>query len=413
MSGAGMAAVAPGNITGPASPRSVLRQARGTAGKVLMACRIRVGIGLYGGLPKVARSTSQRRTGQVAQGKASGKQRPTMRDVAAGAGVSVQSVSNLLNGKTNHMTPETEVRIQHVIDRLGYKRNSTARGLRSQSMRTLAFIIGDASEEFLGDPLTDLFLAGFGGELRRNDYALLIDSYRPGDPLRSVTHHLDEGRADGAVVLLSGTLAERQRVTEHLCSRGYRLILLQEHTLTVPGLVSIAADDYAGSRKLCEHLLSMGHERITFVDAAENWSALEQRVLGYADAMRKAGLEHGIRVVAAASFSPVAGAEAASAVLGQDEPPTALMCGNDLIAVGALRAAANRGIQVPGDLAVTGFNDFSYAELITPSLTTVRVPGYEMGVAAATSLLHSADVPPQVRNSRYDVEIRLRESTGG
>jgi DNA-binding LacI/PurR family transcriptional regulator len=361
----------------------------------------------------VARSTSQRRAGQVAQGKASGKQRPTMRDVAAGAGVSVQSVSNLLNGKTNHMTPETEVRIQHVIDRLGYKRNSTARGLRSQSMRTLAFIIGDASEEFLGDPLTDLFLAGFGGELRRNDYALLIDSYRPGDPLRSVTHHLDEGRADGAVVLLSGTLPERQRVTEHLCSRGYRLILLQEHTLAVPGLVSIAADDYAGSRKLCEHLLSMGHERITFVDAAENWSALEQRVLGYADAMRKAGLEHGIRVVAAASFSPVAGAEAASAVLGQDEPPTALMCGNDLIAVGALRAAANRGIQVPGDLAVTGFNDFSYAELITPSLTTVRVPGYEMGVAAATSLLHSADVPPQVRNSRYDVEIRLRESTGG
>ena len=340
------------------------------------------------------------------------KHRPTMHDVAAAAGVSAQTVSNLLNGKTNHVGHDAEARIRQAISRLGYKRNSTARGLRSQSTRALAFIIGDDSEAFLGDPLTDLFLAGFGGELRRSDNALLIDSYRPGDPLLSVTRHLDEGRVDGAVVLLSGALPERQRVAEHFLGSGYPLIFLQEHSLTIPEMVSISADDYLGSCQLCEHLLQKGHERISFVSAAENWSAIEQRILGYADTMRKAGLERNVQIVPAASFAPRAGAEVGAALLAQDVPPTALVCGNDLLAVGVLRSAAERGTRVPDDLAVTGFNDFSFAEIVTPSLTTVRVPGYEMGVAAAAALLRAADNQPPATDTRYRVELKLRESTG-
>ncbi len=335
-----------------------------------------------------------------------------MRDVAKAAGVSVQTVSNLVNGRTAHMSTETEARLRQVIETLGFRPNSSARGLRSKSTRTLAFVIGDASEAFLGDPMTDLFLAGMGSELRAHDYSLLIDSYRPGDPLRSITRQLDEGRVDGAVVMLSGPVAERTRAARQLRRSGRPLILLQEHSHLADGIPSVSAQDREGSHRLCAHLIAKGHRRITFLTADEHWSALEQRAAGYEQALREVGLKSSVKVVHAPDFSPGSGVAAAAEILSRRNRPTAIMCGNDRLALGALRAAAGLGLDVPGDLAVTGFNDFDFAAVVTPSLTTVRIPGYEMGVAAATSLLGSTTQGTLVPSSLYEVELRPRESTG-
>ncbi|MGV3490751.1 MAG: LacI family DNA-binding transcriptional regulator, partial [Devosia sp.] len=152
---------------------------------------------------------------------------PTIKDVAAASGVSVQTVSNMINGRTSHLSRQTEARIREAIEQLGFRPNSSARGLRSRSTATLAFFIGDAASDYLSDPLTDLFLAGLGAELRAKNYSLLIDSYLPGGAMDSVGRHLEEGRVDGAVVLLSGPIDERKRALEFFVSRNRPVVLLQ------------------------------------------------------------------------------------------------------------------------------------------------------------------------------------------
>ncbi|MDH2442856.1 LacI family DNA-binding transcriptional regulator [Amnibacterium sp. CER49] len=333
-----------------------------------------------------------------------------MKDVAAAAGVSVQTVSNTINGRTNRMGRDTEARVRAAIDSLGFRPNSSARGLRSRSTRTLAFFIGDAAKDYLADPLTDLFLAGMSAELRQEGNSLLIDSYVPGQTLDSVARHLDEGRVDGAVLLLSGPEQERRRAFNQLARRGRPLVLLQEHSPLGRGVRSVSAKDYEGSYRLCQHLIDLGHKRIAYLNTVEHWSALEQRTRGYRDALDAAGLGGAADVRKATGFSPRAGLEAGLDLLGGSSRPTAIMCGNDYLAMGVLGSAARLGIRVPDDVAVTGFNDFAFAEVAVPSITTVRLPGYVMGVRAARILL---DLPEAgASGDLEDVQLMLRDSTG-
>jgi DNA-binding LacI/PurR family transcriptional regulator len=333
---------------------------------------------------------------------------PTIKDVAAASGVSVQTVSNMINGRSSHLSRQTEARIREAIDTLGFKPNSSARGLRSRSTATLAFFIGDAASDYLSDPLTDLFLAGLGAELRAKNYSLLVDSYLPGGPMDSVGRHLDEGRVDGAVVLLSGPLEERKRALEYFIARDRPIALLQEHSDLGHTVPSVSAHDYEGSYRLCRHLLDRGHTDITYLNTVEHWSALEQRVRGYRDAMKEADREASI--VVAPSFSPRAGFELGTALLRQRKRPSAIMCGNDQLAFGVLSSAARLGLRVPDDIAVTGFNDFPFAEVAVPSITTVRLPGYEMGVTAARLLITAQT---EAKLDLQDVQLMLRESTTG
>jgi LacI family transcriptional regulator len=343
-----------------------------------------------------------------------GDRRPTQRDVAAAANVSVQTVSNLFTGRRHHLSAATEERILGVIEQLGYTPNSTARGLRSRSTRMLAFVIGDASEDFLGDPFTDRLLSGVGAVLRTRDYALVVDSYRPGGSANVATRHLAEGRVDAALVMVSGGVDERRRVVRELEGTRGRFLLLQEHsdltTSTDRPVWSVSADDFTGSRALTRHLLGRGHELVTFLGTREQWSALEQRTDGYLAAMAEAGLADRAAVLLADDFSARAGLAAGRALLDRPIPPTAIMCGNDSLALGVLRAARECGVPVPGRLAVTGFNDFAFAEFTDPPLTTVSLPGDAMGRLAATMLLDPT--PPAPAAVVLDVELRLRGSTG-
>src|SRR5262245_45401120 len=130
--------------------------------------------------------------------------RVTMREVAKAADVSVQTVSNLLNGRVNQMTPETQLRIRTVMDGLGYHPNSAARGLRSARSQTIGFLILDDAARYLADPMTDLFMSGLGDVLRDRGFALLIQASTLANPIDQLLRPLHEGRVDGAVVSLSG-----------------------------------------------------------------------------------------------------------------------------------------------------------------------------------------------------------------
>lgn len=366
-----------------------------------------------------AASRNGRRAGGVAshgdaaagEGRGQRPKRVTMRDVARAAGVSVQTVSNVVNDRSQHMTRETQARVREIIEQLGFRPNSVARGLRSARTQTLAFVVLDASAHFLADPMTDLFLAGLGDELRDASHGLLIRASAPGADLDSLIEPLVEGRADGAVVFLSGETELRARYIEQLREQlDLPFLLLEEHELG-EGVATICADDRDGSREVCRHLLARGHERIGFLTAAHSWSAIEQRIAGYREAHEEAGIAcEPVLMRRAGNFEPLDAALAAADLLDRHPRPTAIMCGNDLIALGLMKAARDRGLRVPDDLAVTGFNDFDFAAAVDPPLTTVRIPGYEMGRDAAAALIQAFATGVAPESRAYRTEIFLRGS---
>lgn len=332
-----------------------------------------------------------------------------MRDVARAAGVSVQTVSNVVNDRSNHMTATTEAQIRAIIDELGFRPNQVARGLRWARTETIGFLVMDPAAHFLGDPMTDLFLAGLGDELRDRAYELLIRASRQSESIDPLLTPLTEGRVDMAIISLSGEPEERARYIEELGDVQLPFVLLQEHQ--PGGLPTVCAEDREGSRRICRHLITRGHKRIAFITATHHWSAIEERIAGYRQAHEEAGLElDEALVVWDGEFSPLPAANAAGNVLDRDPSPTAVMAGNDLIALGVMRAAQERGLRIPQDLAVTGFDDFEFAAAIDPPLTTARIPGYEMGRFAAQMLIDASEQEIQPHSRVFPCDVLLRRS---
>jgi DNA-binding LacI/PurR family transcriptional regulator len=330
-----------------------------------------------------------------------------MRDVAARAQVSVQTVSNLINDRVHLMGEETRIRVEQAMSELGYHPNLAARTLRSARTETLCFLLLDEGNRFLADPMTDLIIAGIGDVARDSGYGLLIRAARPHEPDPSLVRPLLENRADGAFLFMSGEPKLRRWYVDKLAELGFPFILLEPSD--DPQILTVTAADREGARRLTEHLIDAGHERIAFLTTAVPWPMLEQRLLGYRDALDAAGLEP--LVLSGGTWTPGSGAEQAERALSLRQRPGAMMCGNDLLALGAISAVRERGLKVPDDVAVTGFDDFDFAQFADPALTTVRIPGYEIGRAAGEALI---DVlgggMPTERQVVLPVELELRES---
>jgi LacI family transcriptional regulator len=313
-----------------------------------------------------------------------------------------------LNGRDNQMTPETRTRVLDTIKALGYHRNPAAHRLRSSGADTLGFLILDEATRFLADPMTDLFLAGFGDVLRENEYSLLIQASKPHWPLEQLIVPLLAGRVDGAVILLSGSAAERRGHVRAIAELEEPVVLVQEHAART-STPAVVADDRRASRELCRHLIKRGHTRIAFLTASDRWSAIEERHAGYRAALRAAGLRAERELaVWGGGFRALDARSHAAELLDLDDPPTAIMCGNDLIALGAIMAAREKGMRVPDDVAITGFDDFEFAVAVDPALTTVAIPGYEMGRHAATHLISA---PGTMAGATFRAELKIRASS--
>jgi DNA-binding LacI/PurR family transcriptional regulator len=332
-----------------------------------------------------------------------------MRDVAERAGVSTQTVSNFVNGRTAKLSPDTRARVQRAMDDLGY-RPGTARlgGIRS---RTLGFLVLDDSERFLADPLTSLYLSGFGEVARAHGFSVLVHSSTDADD-RLLRPVLDKEVA-AVCLLLSGPRARRMRVADRVAATGVPFVLFDE---VLPGSRShyptVLADQREGARALVHHLVRAGHRRIAFVAAASEWAVLEERYAGYRTGQDECGLAPDSAITLFdGGWEPLTIATMVDELLAQAEPPTALVCGSDLVALGAMHHLQDRGFTVPGDMAVCGFDDFAFSSHARPSLTTVSVPAWDMGRTAARMMLSALEgraiTRPEVR---MPVQLVLRDS---
>jgi len=323
-----------------------------------------------------------------------------MKDVAELAQVSVQTVSNYVNGRRNLMGAETQERVAWATEKLGYYPNVSARSLRSASTRTLGMLLIDPHLGALADPLTSLLIAGAGEVVREKQFGLFIQASRTVAKDPDFLVPVREGRVDGVLTLIAGELDMRLWYLEELDKLGIPYVVFDQPMGDFKGC-AVRASERQSARALTEHLLAKGHRRIGFIAARVPWAVVEERHAGFREALGAAGLEPQPELeLFEGGWEPVGGGEMARKLLSSSNRPTAIMGASDLLAVGAIKEVREMGLSVPDDIAVTGFDDFMFAEYTDPPLTTVKVPAFEMGRQAAGLLIESLESGRPVAGER-------------
>jgi LacI family transcriptional regulator, galactose operon repressor len=329
--------------------------------------------------------------------------RRSIRDVALLAGVSVGTVSNVLNNP-ELVAETTRSRVQRAIDDLGFVRNGSARQLRAGKSRAVGAIVLDIANPFFTE-----VTRGIEDRLREENCLLVLCS--SDDSTEKEAHYLgvlEEQRVRGLLV----TPATRD-VTQlqRLQKLGTSVVLLDRVSPT-PELCSVAVDDVHGGELAGRHLLDCGHERIGFINGPRATRQCADRRRGLRKAVRTAGLDPDsmIQEVTTATLNAEGGETALYAMLDSGQPrPTAIFCVNDVTALGVLRGLMRRGLSVPHDMAVVGYDDVEFAAMLSTPLTSVRQPKYRLGQAAAELLL---DEPHSRHEQRlFQPELVIRESS--
>ncbi len=334
--------------------------------------------------------------------------RVTQSDVARRAGVSRATVSNVLNdrvGGSVRIPLETRQRILAVAQELGYQPHAAARSLRSGRSGTVGLLIPDATNpHFWG------IVRGVEAVTRQHGYQLVlaVTALEP-DRERESLRALAQQRMDGLILLLTypGRLAGE---LEALRLQGGAIVTFGG---VLPGKDAVVQSYAQGTRDLMRHLLQLGHRRIGFIRGVARPALGADRLLGYRRALRAAGVRLEKELIVECGPTPRDGLLAARQLLALEPRPTAILGVNDLMAMGALQAAAERGLAVPRDVSVAGFDDIDAAAYLVPPLTTVRAAGEEVGRRAAEFLfrrLAEPDLPPQ--RVEMPAHLVVRGSTG-
>ncbi len=308
--------------------------------------------------------------------------RVTMADVAREAGVSMMTVSRVVNHKGD-VSPDTRQRILEIIERVGYRPSGIARGLATQRTRTLGLVIPDIANAFFAS-----VARGVESQAYSKDYSVFLCNTNE-DPQREmeVLQSLDEKRVDG-VVLCSSRLGD-----DELCPLLGRhpAVVLVNRLLDGGDVGMVMIDDECGGRLATQHLLQTGHRAVGLLAGPETSYSGRQRGMGYRAALAEGGVSYSPGWVRHCAPRVDGGQRAARHLLSARPDLTALVCYNDLVAVGALQACAELGRRVPADVALVGYDDIPLAELVVPPLTTCRVPGDELGRRAVQLLLGQID----------------------
>lgn len=318
----------------------------------------------------------------------------TTRDVAYRAGVSQPTASLVLGGNPRaRIADATRARVLRAAEELGYRPNLLARGLVRQRSYAVGVLVPD-----LGNPFFAEVVRGVERVAAQQEYAVLLSDARETPPEKQL-EALRGRQVDGVILDALGAASLSERALE-----GWNAVLVDEPSARWPGVVS---DALGAGRLAAEHLLGLGHRRLAFIGPAADAYGFRMRERGFFTALRDAGIRTPSEWLRRA-LPTVAGGEAAMrALLGGKARPTAVFCGNDLIALGALKRCLNAGLRVPEELSLVGCDDIEMARVVTPELTTIAVPARELGARAARLLLRRVEDPNAEPRSTAPIPVRL------
>ncbi|SRR5579883_206473 len=331
-------------------------------------------------------------------------QRTAIRDIAARAGVSVATVSRVLNGRPD-VAPATRNVVLRYIRESGYVSNRSARGLASGR----SGLIGLTVPRVFGEYFTQIIAGAAEALYERDARFILCPTEHQRDREVSLLERVMHGTADGAVLILP---SESAAELAQLRRRGFPFVVIDPPVPVGDDIPVIAVANWAGGKLATEHLIALGHRRIAVITGPAAWSASIDRLAGYHSALLAAGLPIVPDLVCEADFTIAGGYNMARRFLSRADRPTAIFAQNDLMAVATLRAALEMGLRVPDDLSIVGFDDVEPASLVNPALTTVSQPLQEIGRLAVTVLFRQlAGETLDARRVELSTRLVVRAST--
>lgn len=302
---------------------------------------------------------------------------PTLHDVAAEAGVSIKTVSRVINDSPE-VVPDTRDRVEQAIVHLDYRPNELARSLRARSSKTLGVVIADVTNPFYG-----VLARAVEDVAQTRGYLVMIGNCDEQiDKEREYVHALLRRRVDG--LILVPALGDHSYLDS--LRQGRPAIVLADRPLSPLTFDTVTVDNVEGARQAVAHLLGQGHRRIGLIAGLAGLYTTDERQRGCALALSHAGLESDASLIRLGCKTSQEAYAATSDMMQTPNPPTALFGTNNLIVLGMLSALAQRGAQVPDEMAVAGFDNVDSTGLFHPHLTVIEQPNYEMGRQAAELL---------------------------
>ncbi len=332
----------------------------------------------------------------------------SVKDVALAAGVSLGTVSNVLN-RPEQVRSATRERVERAMQDLGFVRNESARQLKAGRSNTIGYIMFDASNPFFTDVAAGMEATAEGGGVA---LFLCNSDQRPERELAYLTR-LEQGRVLGILIT---PVDPWSPVLDQTRQRGTPLVIV-DRARNDPAWCSVAVDDELGGRLAINHLLDLGHRRIAYVGGPMQLGQVRDRLAGAVHALTAAGHSaEDLVEVSTDALTASEGMRAAERIAGMPAStrPTAVFCANDLLALGVLQRCVALGLHVPDDLAIVGYDDIDFAAAAAVPLTSVRQPRREMGAEAARLLIDEAANPDHEHQLiLFTPELVARSSTRG
>ena len=326
----------------------------------------------------------------------------TIKDVARRAGVSVATVSRVLN-KSGPVSPEAASRIHEAADALHYVPHGGARSLITSKTSTIGVLLPDLYGGFFSE-----MIRGIDQTAQQHGYHLLLSGSHNRRAEMEAAMRAMRGRTDGLIAM--SPHFDAATLVQNL-PPSLPVILLSCEAGGAQYQV-IAIDNAGGAEAMVKHLLALGHRRIAMVKGEEGHFDTDERLQGYRTALQAAGIAPDPAYEVQGDFSEASGSRAVKELLALPVPPTAIFCANDSMAIGGLHAVHDAGLRVPADITVVGFDDIPLANYLSPPLSSVHVPIFEMGERAATRLIAALKGEPvsERRHERLPTQLVVRSS---
>jgi LacI family transcriptional regulator len=322
------------------------------------------------------------------------KRAVTIQDVAKAAGVSVSTVSRVLNEKLD-VSSETQNHVQTVIGKLGYTSNLAARSMRSRTKNLIGLVVPD-----IGFPYSIEVMKGINRAIAESKYDLLV--YTTGDVQKNGTAVHEQHY----VSLLNGSITDGMLIVASAAAKFITdapIVAVDPHFVN-PKYPSVQGMNYQGALEVMQYLMGMGHRRIGFISGRSEIASAERRLKGYRDALVNAGIQADADLILSGDFTQKTGYKCARQLLSMDNPPTAIFAANDQSAIGVFQAAEELGIRIPSDLSVVGFDNIPEAEYL--GLTTVDQLLADMGFVAIEMLIKLINNEP-LKEEVHKMQTRL------
>lgn len=329
--------------------------------------------------------------------------RATIVDVGRRAGVSPKTVSRVLNGEP-HVTPAVQQRVRDAAEALHYHPNMLARALVRQRSMLLGLVYENPSASYVVELQRGMLTRLVGEPYRLVVFPIASIIARSGE----VAGLLRSAGLDG--VVLAPPAADDLRILQDLAAVGISCARIGP-SRAIEAAPSNIVDDITAAREIAAHVIELGHRSVGIIKGHASHAASEARTIGYSQAFYAAGLPMRLDLVEQGDFTRESGFAAAQRLLAQPDAPTAILAQNDDMAVGALLAARERGLMVPDDLTLVGFDDSEVSRICWPPLTTVRQPVFEMAREATDMVIAQLEGRPPVARHDHPHELLIRGST--